>query len=121
LPQRTGPLDLNEALFCRGLGVRGLCHKKMTRAGAYPVQVKLPCPLWLLSQWEEMAVVELPCPLEVTEVAIAELLAQYEEMAVAKLSCPLEATEAIAELLAQYEMIVVELLVEQEEWQVHIL
>jgi hypothetical protein len=41
-----------------------------------------------------MAVVELPCPLEVTEVAVAELLAQYE-------------------------MTFAELLVEQEEWQVH--
>jgi hypothetical protein len=29
LPQRTGPLDLNESLFCRGLGPRGLCHKEM--------------------------------------------------------------------------------------------
>jgi hypothetical protein len=57
--------------------------------------VKLPCPLGLLSQWEEMAVAELPCPLEVTKVAIAELLAQYEVMAVA------------------------ELLIDQEEWQVH--
>jgi hypothetical protein len=27
--------------------------------GAYPVQVKLSCPLWLLSQWEEMVFVEL--------------------------------------------------------------
>jgi hypothetical protein len=64
--------------------------------GAYPVQVKLPCPLWLLSHWEEVAVVKLPCPFEATEVAVVELLAQYEEM------------------------IVVELLVEQEEWQVHV-
>jgi hypothetical protein len=47
--------------------------------------VKLPHPLGLLSQWEEMAVAELPCPLEATEVADAELLAQYEEMAVAEL------------------------------------
>jgi hypothetical protein len=109
--------------------------------------VKLSCPLCLLSQWEEMAVaelpyhlevtdlaivellaqyeemtvVELPCPLEATEVAIAELLAQYEEVAVVELPCPLEATEvAVAELLAQYvEMTVAELLVEQE-WQVHV-
>jgi hypothetical protein len=58
--------------------------------------VKLPCPLWLLSQWEEMVVAELPCPLEATEVAIAKLLAQYEAMVVA------------------------EQLVEQEEWQVHV-
>jgi hypothetical protein len=57
--------------------------------------VKLPFLLGLLSQWEEMAVAELPCPLEVTEVAIVELLTQYQEMAVA------------------------ELLVDQEEWQVH--
>jgi hypothetical protein len=85
----------NEALFCRGLGPRGLCHKEMMRAGAYPVQVKLPCPLGLLSQWEEKAVAELPYPLEATEVAIVELLAQDEEM------------------------VVVELLVDQEEWQVH--
>jgi hypothetical protein len=95
LPQRTGPLDLNEALFCRGLGPRGLCHKEMTRVGAYPTWVKLLSPLGLLSQWEEMTVVELPCPLQATEVTVAELLAQYEEMAVA------------------------ELLVDQEEWQVH--
>jgi hypothetical protein len=32
-----------------------------------------------------MAVVELPCPLEATEVAIVELLAQYEEMRVDEL------------------------------------
>jgi hypothetical protein len=43
----------------------------------------------------EVVVVKLPCPLEMTEVAIAELLAQYEEMAVA------------------------ELLVDQKEWQVY--
>jgi hypothetical protein len=80
--------------------------------------VKLSCPLWLLSQWEEMTVAELPCHLEATEVAIAELLAQYEEVAVVELPYPLEATEvSVAELLAQYEeMIVAELLVEQE-WQ----
>jgi hypothetical protein len=58
--------------------------------------VKLPCPLWLLSQWEEMVVAELPCPLEATEVAIAKLLAQYEAM------------------------VVTEQLVEQEECQVHV-
>jgi hypothetical protein len=94
----------------------------MMRAGAYPIQVKLPCPLWLLSQWEEMAVAEPPCPLKATTVAVAELLAQYEEMAVTELPCPLEVTEvAVAELLAQYEkMTVAELLVEQEEWQVHV-
>jgi hypothetical protein len=147
LPQRTSLLDLNAALFYRGLGPHVLCHKKMMRAGAYHVQVKLSCPLWLLSQWEEMVVVELPChleatevaivellaqyeeitvadlpcPLEVIEVAIAELLAQYEEVVVAELPCPLKATEvAVAELLAQYnEMTIVELLVEQE-WQVHV-
>jgi hypothetical protein len=61
---RTGPLDLNEALFCRGLGPRGLCHKEKTRVGAYPIQVELPCPLGLLSHWVEMVVVELPCSLE---------------------------------------------------------
>jgi hypothetical protein len=73
----------------------------MTRAGAYPIQVKLSCPLWLLSQWEEIAIAELPCHLEATEVAVAELLAQYEEMAVAELPCLLKATEvAVAELLA---------------------
>jgi hypothetical protein len=32
-----------------------------------------------------MAVVELPCPLEATEVAVVELLVQYEEMTVAEL------------------------------------
>jgi hypothetical protein len=31
-----------------------------------------------------VAVVKLPCPLETTEVPIAELLAQYEEMEVAE-------------------------------------
>jgi hypothetical protein len=105
-------LDLNKTLFCRGLGPRVLCHKEMTRVRAYPIQVKLYCPLWLLSQWEEMAVAELPCHLEAIEVAVAKL-AQYEEMTVAELPCPLEATEvADAELLAQYEeMIVAELLV----------
>jgi hypothetical protein len=30
----------------------------------------------------EVAVAKLPCPLEMIEVAIAELLAQYEEMAI---------------------------------------
>jgi hypothetical protein len=122
LPQRTGPLDLNKALFCIGLGPHGLCHKEMMRAGAYPIHVKLSCPLWLLYQWEERAVVELPCPLEVTEVVIAELLAQYEEMAIAELPCPLEVTEVVVvQLLAQYEeMTVAELHVEQE-WQVHVL
>jgi hypothetical protein len=68
-----------------------------------------------------MVVAEHPCTLEATEMAVAELLAQYEEMAVVKLPCPLEATKVVvAELLAQYEMTVAELLVEQEEWQVHV-
>jgi hypothetical protein len=44
----------------------------------------------------EVAVVKLPCPLEMTEVVVVELLAQYEEMAVA------------------------ELLADQKEWQVHV-
>jgi hypothetical protein len=44
-----------------------------------------------------VAVAKLPCSLEMTKVAAAELLAQYEEMAV------------------------VELLVDQKEWQVHVL
>jgi hypothetical protein len=44
-----------------------------------------------------VAVAKLPCPLEMTEVAIAELLPQYEEMAVA----------------------LWQLLVDQKEWQVH--
>jgi hypothetical protein len=78
----------------------------MTRAGAYPIQVKLPCPLGLLSQWDEIAAMKLPCHLEVTEVAIAELLVAEEIVD--------------AELLSQYEeMAVAELLVDQEEWQVH--
>jgi hypothetical protein len=77
-------LDMNEALFCRGLGPRGLCHKKMMRAEAYPVQAKLPYLLGILSQWEQMAVVKLPCPLEATEVAVAELLIA-EEIAVSEL------------------------------------
>jgi hypothetical protein len=106
LPQRTSLLDLNEALFCRGLGPHGLCHKEMMRAGAYPVQVKLPCSLGLLSQWEEMAAMKLPCHLEATEVVVDELLVAEEI--------------AVAELLSQYEeMVVAELLVDQEEWQVH--
>jgi hypothetical protein len=42
----------------------------------------------------EVAVVKFACPLETTNVAVAELLVQYEEMAVA------------------------ELLVDQKEWQV---
>jgi hypothetical protein len=41
-------------------------------------------------------VAKLPYPLETTEVAVVELLAQYEEM------------------------VVVELLVDQKEWQVHV-
>jgi hypothetical protein len=44
----------------------------------------------------EVVVVKLSCPLEMTEVDIAELIAQCEEMAVAKL------------------------LVDQKEWQVHV-
>jgi hypothetical protein len=55
--------------------------------------VELPCPLEL--EMMELAVVKLPCPLVRTEVVVVELLAQYEEMAV------------------------VELLVDQKEWQVH--
>jgi hypothetical protein len=43
-----------------------------------------------------VVVVKLPYPLETTEVAVVELLAQYEEM------------------------VVVELLVDQKEWQVHV-
>jgi hypothetical protein len=34
LLQRTSPLNLNESLFCRGLGPHGLCHKEMMRVGA---------------------------------------------------------------------------------------
>jgi hypothetical protein len=67
--------------------------------------VKLPYPLELLSQYEEMTVVKLLCPLglETTEVAVV------------KLPCPLKTTEvAITELLVQYEeMTVVKLLVDQ--------
>jgi hypothetical protein len=76
------PLDLNEALFCIVLGPCELCHEEMRRAGAYPVQVKLPCPLGLLSQWEEMVVAEL---FVAEDMAIADLLSQYQELAVAKL------------------------------------
>jgi hypothetical protein len=54
--------------------------------------VKVLCPLGLLSQWEEMAVVKL---LVAEDMAITDLLSQYEEL-------------AVAELLAY-----------QEEWQVH--
>jgi hypothetical protein len=58
-----------------------------------------------------MIVIELPCPLEST----------MTEVVVAKLPCPLETMEvAVVELLSPYdEMAVVELLVEQKEWQVH--
>jgi hypothetical protein len=91
-------LNLNEALFCIDPGPRELCHEEMRRVGAYPVQVKLPCPLGLLSQWG-LFVAE--------DMAIAELLSQYEELAVAKL------------LVDQEELVVAELLVDQEEWQVH--
>jgi hypothetical protein len=53
-----------------------------------------------------MSATKLPCPLEMTEVVVAKLLV-VEEI-------------AVAELLSQYEeMTVVELLVDQEEWQVH--
>jgi hypothetical protein len=45
----------------------------------------------------EVAVAKLPCSLEMTEVAVMELLAQYEDM------------------------VVVEPLVDQKEWQVHVL
>jgi hypothetical protein len=44
----------------------------------------------------EVAVAKLPCPLEMTKVAVTELHAHYEEMTVA------------------------ELLVDQKEWQVHV-
>jgi hypothetical protein len=64
----------------------------MRRVGAYPVQVKLPCPLGLLSQWEEMVVAELFVAMD---MAIADLLYHYAELAVA------------------------DLLVDQKEWQVH--
>jgi hypothetical protein len=33
----------------------------------------------------EVDVVKLPCTLEMTEVAVAEILAQYEEMTIAEL------------------------------------
>jgi hypothetical protein len=44
----------------------------------------------------KVVVVKLHCPLEMTEVGVAEFLTQYEEMAVT------------------------ELLVDQKEWQVHV-
>jgi TPP-dependent indolepyruvate ferredoxin oxidoreductase alpha subunit len=50
--------------------------------------------------------VKLPCPLEATEVAVAELLVAEEIV--------------VVELLSQYEeTAVAELLVDEEEWQVH--
>jgi hypothetical protein len=52
----------------------------MRRVGAYPVQVKLPCPLGLLSQWEEMVVAEL---FVAEDMTIADLLYHYAELAVA--------------------------------------
>jgi hypothetical protein len=56
--------------------------------GAYLVQVKLPCPLGLLSQWglfvaEDMVIAELLVDQE--ELAVAELLVDEEELAVAEL------------------------------------
>jgi hypothetical protein len=69
-----------------------LCHEETRRVGAYPIQVKLPYPLGLLSQCEEMAVAKL---FVVEDMAIADLLSQYEELAIGKL------------------------LIDQEEWQVH--
>jgi hypothetical protein len=69
-----------------------LCDEEMRRVGAYLVQVKLYCPLGLLSQCEEMAIAEL---FVAEDMAIADILSHYEELAVA------------------------ELLVDQEEWQVH--
>jgi hypothetical protein len=44
----------------------------------------------------EATILKLPYPLQMTEVAVVELLAQYEEMTV------------------------VQLLVDQKEWQVHV-
>jgi hypothetical protein len=75
-------LDLNKALFCTGLGPYELCHEEMRSVGAYPIQVKPPCPLGLLSQWEEMVVAEL---FVAEDMATANLLSQYEKLAVAKL------------------------------------
>jgi hypothetical protein len=88
LPQRIGQLDLNEALFCKGLGPRELCHEEMRRVGAYLIQVKLPCPLGLLSQWglfvaKDMAIAKLLVDQE--ELAVVELLVDQEELAVAEL------------------------------------
>jgi hypothetical protein len=73
--------------------------------------VKLSCPLELLPQYEEMAVTQLPCPLEL----------EMMEVAIAKPPCHLEMTNvAVAELLTQYEeMTVAELFVDQKKWQVH--
>jgi hypothetical protein len=48
----------------------------MRRVGAYPVQVKHPCPLGLLSQWGLFVA---------KDMAIAELLVDQEELAVAEL------------------------------------
>jgi hypothetical protein len=70
----------------------------MRKVGAYPVQVKLHCPLGLLSQWG-LFVDE--------DMTIAELLSQYEELAVVEF------------FVDQEELAVAELLVDQEEWQVH--
>jgi hypothetical protein len=55
------------------------------------VVVELSCPLGMT----EVAIVKIPCHLKTIEVVVAELPAQYEEMAVA------------------------ELLVDQKEWQLH--
>jgi hypothetical protein len=47
------------------------------------VVVELPEPLEL--EMMEVVVVKLPCPFEMTKLAIAKLLAQYEEMAIIEL------------------------------------
>jgi hypothetical protein len=75
----------------------------MRRVGAYPIQVKLPYPLGLLSQWglfiaEDMAIAELLVDQE--ELAVVELLLDQEELAVAEL------------LVDQEELVVAELLVD---------
>jgi hypothetical protein len=94
---------MNEALFYTGLGPHELCHEEKRSVGVYPVQVKLPCPLGLLSQWglfvaKDMAIAELLADQE--ELIVDELLVDQEELAVAEL------------LVDQAELAVVELLVD---------
>jgi hypothetical protein len=105
LSQRIGQLDLNEALFCRGIGSHGLYHKEISRTGAYPAQVKLPCPLGLLSQWEEMAVVELLVDQEEWQVHGPHVTMSVFDLTVYAASVGISAHPRKFTPVPQYEMI----------------